>query len=250
MPKGKSAMDASFRINHATLFDQLKHTLLGKIASAEWAPGMQVPSETEIAQEYGLSGGTVRKVMDFLENNKFILRQQGRGTFVMDPAGRELMRRFERFRSEDGATLGQTLEVLSYVEAAATDLEADALHLNRDRQVRRLTRVRRFRGAPFLYEQIALPSHLFPAARDVNNPELWIATTARNCGVLLGDAEEKISLAACPTEAALHLGVDAGVTVMRIRGVMLTIDGQPARWRDAYCVTNDIYYSVPLTRSF
>lgn len=243
-------MERNFRLQHSTLIEQLKQSMLNKIASGEWAPGMQVPTEQELSEEFGISPGTVRKAMDFLENAKFILRQQGRGTFVLDPAGREVMRQFERFRSEDGATLGQTLEVLTYEEGEATEIESTNLDLRRGKQVRRFTRRRCFRGSPFLYEEIAMPSDLFPAAKDVDNPELWISTTARNCGVLLGDAEEKITVEPSTPTAAHRLGIQNGAVVMRIRGVMLTLDGQPARWRDAFCVTNGIYYSVPLPRRF
>lgn len=243
-------MDGKFGLNYRTLSEQLTQTLLSKIASGEWAPGSQVPPEGELSQEYNLSGGTVRKALDFLEDNKFILRQQGRGTFVLDPAGQEMMRRFERFRTEVGGTLRQTLQVLTYEEGAATELENEHLLLKNVDTVRRLTRLRRFRDRPFMYEEIAIPAELFPASKDVDNPELWISTTARNCGVLLGDAEEKINLAPCPAQAALLLDVQPGSTVMRIRGVMQTLWGQPARWRDAYCTTSDIYYSVPLARNF
>ena len=243
-------MDARSRLSHTTLSEQLTQKLLSKIASGEWSPGMQVPPEAELCQEFGLSGGTVRRALEFLENNKFILRQQGRGTFVMDPAGREMMRRFERFRSEDGATLRQTLQILTYEEGEPSELEVTNLQLQWGEKVRRLTRLRSFRDKPFMYEEIALPADLFPASKDQGNPELWISTTARNCGVLLGDAEEKISLSPCPERASSLLGVAAGDTVMRIRGVMLTLDGKPARWRDAYCITDEIHYSVPLTRNF
>jgi len=241
-------MEHTSRLVHSPLFEQLRHSLLEKIASGEWAPGMQVPSESELSREYRLSPGTVRKALDFLEDAKFILRQQGRGTFIMDPEGRETIRRFERFRSEDGALVGQTLEVLSHVEDEATDAERANLQIADGSCVRRIVRLRRFKGAPFLYEHIALPAAMLPTARDVDNPEFWIATTARNCGVLLGDAEERLSLAACPEAAAAPLQCEKGETVMRIRGVMQSIDGVPVRWRDAYCVTQDIYYSVPLAR--
>lgn len=235
-------------VSHRTLFDQLKQVLLAKIASGEWAPGMQMPTEHELSAEYDVSPGTVRKVLDFLENNKYILRHQGRGTFVLEPSGREVMQQFERFRANDLGSLLMTLEVLSSEEDEATEIEAVNLMLGGTQRVRRITRLRRARGVPFLYEQIALPSDMFPVEKDIDNPELWISVSARNCGVLLGDAEEKLSVEPCPAEVAQLLRVQNGASVMRIRGVMNTVDGTPARWRDAYCDCKDIHYSVSLTR--
>lgn len=231
-----------------TLFDQLKRTVLAKIASGEWAPGLQLPSELELSREFRVSAGTLRRVMDFLENNKYVLRQQGRGTFVLEPSSREIMQRFERFRADDEGSLSTTIEVLSTEEGEATEIEADNLKLRGGQMVRRMTRLTRSRGRPFLYEEVAIPSGMFPTSKDIDNPELWISLTARNCGVLLGDAEEKLSVVSCPSAVARHLGIRNGLRIMRIRGVMRTVDGKPARWRDAYCEGEHIHYSVPLTR--
>lgn len=242
-------MERKHLFEHQPLYEQVKRALLAKIASGEWAPGQKVPSESEIAQEYKVSSGTLRKVMEFLEDKKFILRHQGRGTYVLSASSRELMQRFERFRADDYGSLLMTLEVLSHMEGEPTEAENDNLKLRKGQLVRRIARVRSSRGSPFLYEQIALPAEMFPADKDIDNPEFWIETTARNSGVLLGDAQEALSLESCPSVPASRLGVRNGTTVMRIQGVMDTIEGKPARWRDAYFHGKGIHYAVSLTRS-
>ena len=63
-------------------------SLLERIQSGEFTPGSAIPTERELGDEYGVSRITVIKALDMLERDGHIGRQQGRGTFVADPAVR------------------------------------------------------------------------------------------------------------------------------------------------------------------
>jgi DNA-binding LacI/PurR family transcriptional regulator len=62
--------------------------LQDRIQSGEFEPGRPIPTERELGEEYGVSRITVIKALDMLEHDGYILRQQGRGTFIADPAER------------------------------------------------------------------------------------------------------------------------------------------------------------------
>lgn len=62
----------------------LKHDLLGKIRSGEYAPGDLLPGELDLCEKKGVSRTTVRQALNVLENEGFIERQRGRGTYVKD----------------------------------------------------------------------------------------------------------------------------------------------------------------------
>ena len=64
------------------LWRQLADILRDKIESGELPAGGVMPSETTLAQEHGLSRGTVVKALDTLEREGLVERVQGRGTFV------------------------------------------------------------------------------------------------------------------------------------------------------------------------
>ncbi len=67
-----------------------RHSLLSKnVARAlrqrlrrEYQSGGRLPSELEIAQEYGVSRGTIRDALAILEREGVIFRRQGSGTYV------------------------------------------------------------------------------------------------------------------------------------------------------------------------
>ena len=52
--------------------------------SGEWKPGSAIPNESDLAREFGVSAGTMRKALDLMEGEHLLTRRQGRGTFVND----------------------------------------------------------------------------------------------------------------------------------------------------------------------
>ena len=53
------------------LYQQVKESLLRRIAAGEWAPGSFLPSEPVLAEEYGVSHGTLRKALNDLGVRNF-----------------------------------------------------------------------------------------------------------------------------------------------------------------------------------
>jgi DNA-binding LacI/PurR family transcriptional regulator len=68
------------------LYTQLVQQLRAKIESGEWGPGARVPSEIEIAKQYGISRGTVRQAMVRLHSDGLLERAPGKGTYVANRA--------------------------------------------------------------------------------------------------------------------------------------------------------------------
>lgn len=84
--KGLGRYDVSIReIDHegeTPLWRQLADLLKQQIESGELPAGKVVPSESQLQQRYELSRGTVRKALDWLEEQGYVNRVSGRGTFV------------------------------------------------------------------------------------------------------------------------------------------------------------------------
>jgi len=66
------------------IFLQIYNEYVDKIETCFLAPGTKLPSESELAAEYGTSRETVRKALHLLAQNGFIHKIQGKGSFVLD----------------------------------------------------------------------------------------------------------------------------------------------------------------------
>ncbi|UUZ90590.1 GntR family transcriptional regulator [Paenibacillus sp. P25] len=64
---------------------RLKQEILTWLHSGKLKPGDQMPTENEIAERYGMSRQTVRQTFSVLEQEGWLHRVQGKGTFVSNP---------------------------------------------------------------------------------------------------------------------------------------------------------------------
>lgn len=68
--------------NGKALFEQLKDTIIQKIAEGEYKKGDKLPSERELSKMYGISRVTVRQSLNELVQSGVIVKKQGKGNFV------------------------------------------------------------------------------------------------------------------------------------------------------------------------
>ncbi|HWL53311.1 MAG TPA: GntR family transcriptional regulator [Chthoniobacteraceae bacterium] len=68
------------------LYQQVKGRIMRSFADRK--PGDRLPTETEYIKEFGVSITTIRQAMRTLEQEGWIEKRQGRGTFLLDPDAR------------------------------------------------------------------------------------------------------------------------------------------------------------------
>ena len=110
------------------LFLELCYFLTKRIVSGAWRPGFILPNERELAREYGVGPGTVRKVLRRLQADRLV-RPSSRGMFVVELANTQAAIRLNDIRSRAGkridnasVLLGLTTRIAERVEAAQAAL--------------------------------------------------------------------------------------------------------------------------------
>ncbi|MCL4515880.1 MAG: GntR family transcriptional regulator [Firmicutes bacterium] len=74
----------SERIIRKPVYTQVKDLLLAKIKSGVYRHGERLPSETELAREFGTSRVTLREALKVLEDDGYITRRHGSGTYLKE----------------------------------------------------------------------------------------------------------------------------------------------------------------------
>lgn len=111
------------------LYQQIKQILLDEIRQGLWKAGEQLPTESALAERFGISVGTVRRALGSLEDEGIINRREGSGTFVRTYKGTGSSNQFQIFSDIDGKPRGSRKELIALSTVPAPDFVADTLGL-------------------------------------------------------------------------------------------------------------------------
>ncbi|MEO8606470.1 MAG: GntR family transcriptional regulator [Chloroflexota bacterium] len=122
---------------------QLKQFLLAKIQTNEWKAGDLIASEHDLEKQYQVSRTTIRQALLELVSEGYLVRRQGRGTFVVQTKiPLDSTRRFD-LEEYDPQTYGlMGWRVIDKQEVKAPQQVCDALKLSLGETVLRLRRLR------------------------------------------------------------------------------------------------------------
>lgn len=145
------------------LYYQLKQTLLKWIEGGDYPPGSILPSEKQLQDSFGISRTTVRMALKELEQEGFLVRSPGKGTFVASMKIESGPRRILSFTQE---MLNMGLQVSNQVVSLEKELPvirtANKLQIPQDQPVWRLERIRMADSVPIATEVNYIPAALVP----------------------------------------------------------------------------------------
>lgn len=140
-------------VSGTPLYRQVKHWLLNGIQQGWWAVTAAIPSERALSEQLQISRATLRQAVDELEHEGWLVRRQGRGTFVAQPKFEQPLDQLRGF-SENMRALGvePSAQVLNArLEPAEPDV-ASALGLQAGEAVAAIRRLRLADGVPLMVE--------------------------------------------------------------------------------------------------
>jgi GntR family transcriptional regulator len=68
----------------AYMYARVADHVAARIAAGELAPGAMLPGEREMAAEYGVAIGTVRRAVEELRDRGLVVTLAGKGTYVTE----------------------------------------------------------------------------------------------------------------------------------------------------------------------
>ena len=211
------------------LYHQLLCVLKAEIESGRWHADQQLPTETQIAERFGVSKVTVRQALQGLTDLGYIRREQGRGTFVtqrqFDEGPRELTSFTEEMKRHN---LAATSRVLGRSVVIADARMAAALQIATDATVFILKRLRMAGGQPMGVQTAHIPSALVPGleVEKMENVSLY-ETLQTRYGLYPARARETYFARLAGHEAAEALGIAEGAPVYAVERVTMLPNGKP-----------------------
>jgi GntR family transcriptional regulator len=228
-----------------SLYMQIRELLIAKVGKGEWLPGSIIPSEINLAQELGVSQGTVRKAITELVENNVLTRRQGRGTFVSNHDPHRALFYFFHIADNNGHKVLPDSRVLHCRRKPASRLEASKLQLAAGTNIIRIERVRNFAAKPTMVETITLPAEPFDDLGKEGNldlPNTLYELYEKQYGITIHSADEQLRAVAASRHDAKILNLEVGTPLLEIERVALTLDKTPVELRISRCSTRKHHY--------
>jgi GntR family transcriptional regulator len=218
------------------IYQTIYQDLLEKINSGLLRPGDKLPSEGELAAQYGVSRMTVRQALDLLEGDYVVMKRRGIGRFVKHATYFRHLNRLAPFKTElqrPGAQIS-TKVLVQEVTKPPTEV-ALGLELRENQDAIHLVRLRHVDENPAAVQSTWLPYGVAPqlARMDLENSSLY-DTLAEAFGIRLRWAEQQITADAASAQLAEWLQVDPGSPLIATTRVAFPESGSPVEFTHAW----------------
>lgn len=178
--------------------------------------GERIPSERQLAAEWGVARMTVRAAIDVLVQSGQLERRAGSGTYVSEPPYAKMLglTSFTADMLSRGSRASS--ETLAFTERPAGPALAERLGIDEDEPVYEFTRLRCADNQPMAVEMTSIPRSIVPGLQpDDLDGSLYTLLTERY-GVVLGEASSTISPLLAGPEIAARLELDENSPCLRI----------------------------------
>ena len=244
---GREAQTLS-RSSPEPLYRQLAQHLEAAIRGGRLKPGDRLDSEGLLSERFAISRITVRQAIEELAGKQIVVRKQGKGTFVTQPAVKHDLRRLHGLlASLFSQAEAASTKLLRYELAAAPADIADLLMLRPGQRALRLDRVYQIGGRPIAYAEVWLAPEIAALSRakaDLISTEDMM----RAAGIRIASSQVSIRAEAAGAPVGRLLKLSARTPVLVLRRKAIGADGSV---KEASCVwfCSDAYEFVCATDS-
>ena len=231
--RGPDSLD---RTSPVPLYYQLKEIFRSWIAAGEFDRDGRFPSEAELQQQFKVSRMTIRRALSELVQEGFLVREQGRGSFVVRPRVQDQLRYLTSF-TEDmrlrGLPTGSRILDFRLVHDPEV---AKAMGIPESEELVQLRRLRLVRDEPVAIQNAFIRHRFCPGLveRGLMEGSLY-ATLERGYGLKLGRAIQTVEAKPADEYEARLLGIELGQPVLLLERLTFLKGGEPVEYvRSAY----------------
>lgn len=224
------------------LYREVKRKLLGRIESHHWSAGETLPRESDLAQSFGVSIGTLRRAVDELVHEHVLVRRQGKGTYVAQHSRDRFL--FQFFHVEPRGEWPQQavqrtsefprVETLAFERGRADETCAAALRIRPGDPVLLIQNRLSLSGQPVTHDTLCLSATLFKGLtekRFLERGSTIYHLYQTDFGITVLRAEERARATLATRQAARLLGVAPGAPLLEVHRLALSFGGRPVEYR-------------------
>lgn len=211
---------------HVPFYYQIRNDLLQQIRSGALAAGQQLPSETVLAEQYGVSRPTVRQAVLELVQEGVLSRSRGKGTFVSRRPITDNAQVFTTFAAPQSDSMEYWTEVMGGRRLAASGPVAAELGLDQGEAVYEVTMLLVNRQERLAARILDIPETRAPGLLDHDfKQESLYQVLDETYGLVPGGASQVFEATLSGPDEARLLGIRTGRPLLVWQGVLYTVTG-------------------------
>ena len=149
------------------LYIQIRNYIREKITNNEFKMGDKIPSEELLCKKFNVSKITVVRALRDLVNESFIIRKQGKGSFVKERDYIEDLNKLANFKNIHTWSPGKAEHKILEWHIVKTSKEIrNRMKLTKEDRVLEIVRLRIFKGSPVAFERTYIPDNLIPSLEE------------------------------------------------------------------------------------
>jgi GntR family transcriptional regulator len=223
------------------LYQQITHKLVEQLSAGRFAPGAALPNERDLAQEFGVSIGTLRAAVNSLVKEGILVRQQGRGTYVATHDRDRLRFYFFHIAPHDAQKKDYPeVRFESFHAGKADATAAEKLGIKKGAATLHIRNVLWLDGQPVVVDEITVPAAQFRGLSEemIRNRQSTLYNLYQaEFGITVVRSLERLRAQQASSDHARLLHVEVGAPILQIRRVALSYDNLPVEWRISYVNT-------------
>lgn len=219
-----------------SLHAYIKAELLDRIKSNKYKKGEQIPPELELCKDFNVSRTTVRTALNQLTLEGYLVRKQGKGTYVADQKVRQTLSHTVHRYSDQIAVQGKKAEIVlvGLATVPANDMLAQSLKLNVNDPVQRIERVRKANGDITQYEIAYIPWNIAPGITQEHAETSIYAALEEQFAVYIAKTTEHIEITLADENISTYLECKEGLPCFYIETIAQNKQGQPVEFSKSY----------------
>lgn len=210
------------------VYIQIHNEIKRRIEAGKWVIGDRIPSERQLAVQFGVSRMTLRQAIQTLVDEGILERFVGSGTFVANQKVQEKMSGVTGFTDLMLAQGKQpSSKTISYHMMSPSLSEVEKLKLKEGDQVLRMERVRYGDEMPISFEVATIPAAIIEGLSKPEVTDSLYRVLETKKGLHPGRAKQNVSASLASERVSELLNIKRGDAILRLRQVSFLQDGRP-----------------------
>ncbi|MGE2713274.1 GntR family transcriptional regulator [Mycolicibacterium litorale] len=237
-------------------YQTIARELKVRIQRGEFEDGRRLPTEAQLAEQYGVSRQTIRRAFQDLVADDLVVRTPRRGTFAHSPRRDGYVRQVGSVDDLMGLSEDTQMEILTPLARRVDMIAADRLRLSSD-VVYYIEFARLHDHVRFCVTKVFLPPNVGKAllgvqelaATGTQSNFTIIGLIDRQLGLPIGQARQSITAEGARSAEAERLGCEVNHSLLRIDRLYMDDGAEPVELAISHFLPEQYSYRISLRRN-